>query len=261
MSRERVEVAGQCLDDVVEGAVNLRDLGGHQTADGRTVRRGVLYRCGMTHHVTPAGMAALRDVLGVRTVVDLRTDIEVEKDGVAAFEAHGIARRHHAITGATALTPEQQREIWDRMLRLERDWTESYRAIATDRADAIAGVFESFAEPGGLPAAFHCAAGRDRTGVVAALVLALAGVPAGTIADEYDLTGAALPRYAPLFHRQIGMMETTAEQFADVLVTSSHHMIGWLRWLEAEHGGARPYLRSAGVSERSLAELKAALVE
>ena len=92
-------VHSECLDAVVEGAVNLRDLGGFRTHDGLAVRPGRVYRSGMMQHITPAGLAALRDTFGIRTVVDLRNAQELEADGVSPFEDHGIAWRSVPIGG------------------------------------------------------------------------------------------------------------------------------------------------------------------
>ena len=79
----------------VEGCNNFRDLGGYPTRDGRRLRTGLLFRADGLHHLTPRGVATLRDELGVRDVVDLRSSGEIAMDGRGALEREARVRFHH----------------------------------------------------------------------------------------------------------------------------------------------------------------------
>jgi protein-tyrosine phosphatase len=160
-----------------------RDLGGMRTTDGRTIRHSALFRARSLDHLEPAGWAALHEA-GVRTLIDLRNDDE----RTAAPSPAGIAALHLPLDGAG------DREFWDEW---SADWRfgtpvyygphiERFPERSTAVLAAIAG-----AAPGGV--LFHCMGGRDRTGIIAMLVLALVGVAPEDIAADYELSAGAHP--------------------------------------------------------------------
>lgn len=252
--------AGECLDAHIPGAVNLRDLGGYPAANGR-VRRRRLFRSGMTHQLEPEGLALLRARLGLRRVFDFRSDPELARDGHAAFADHGIEFRRVAVYGATAVTPEEQRDRYGQMVRGEYDWGARYRVLVTEHPAAFIDFVSALAEPDALPALFHCSAGRDRTGIAAALVLAVLGVAPETIAADYARTGALLVPHVHRYRHISDQMGFDAGQMATLLRTEAGHMRGFLAWLDAEHGGAERFLLAHGVSPATVTALRAALLE
>ncbi|MFJ4190405.1 tyrosine-protein phosphatase [Kitasatospora sp. NPDC089509] len=170
---------------VWDGCLNVRDLGGLPTASGRPTTRGAIVRADNLDRLTREGWDALLDH-GVRTVVDLRNaeeykpllplpeDVELirvpldELAGPAWWEAHG------RLDGTPLAF---------------RPYLEHCPHAAAALITAIAG-----ARPGGL--VVHCGAGRDRTGLAALLLLALAGVDRAAIAEDYLLSG---PNVRPLY--------------------------------------------------------------
>jgi protein tyrosine/serine phosphatase len=252
---------GRCLDDEVPGAVNLRDIGGHRTVEGRTVKRGLLYRAGMTQHLAPEGLQALRERLGIRTVIDLRGEEELEKDGVGPFHLHGIAHRHVPVVGATAVTPEERKARMEALKSAEHDWAESYIRIMTDMPGAYVTFFEIVADSGQIPAVFHCAAGRDRTGIAAALVLGVLGVPHEAIGHDYALTGRNLQRHVHRFRRHMEQMGATPEEFARIVDTPGGEPI--LRFLDViteRHGSVRSFVQEIGVTSTTITRVRALLL-
>jgi len=249
---------GRILDHEIEGAVNLRDLGGYRTPEGR-VRTGRLYRSAVTHHLTEAGLRALANDLGVRVVVDLRNDHEIASDGVAAFEQHGITYRNFPISANTALTPDEQKA---RMLALrdgEISWKALYSQMLSNGGESFRGLFhEAAGEQGSL--LFHCTGGRDRTGISAALLLAVLGVADDDIAQDYALTGDALVPHSHLFDRNLVEMEMTIEQWHRLVATTPEPIHETLQVLRDEHGGVAGYLESIGVPLSLQTELREKLV-
>lgn len=237
----------RCLDADIEGAVNFRDLGGYPASDGLVVRSGRVFRCGMMHHISPAGLGTLRDRLGVRTVVDLRNDRELTDDGVSPFAEYGIDRHNVAIGGETVMTPEERRERFRAFAENRVDWCESYIAMAGRASVAFRSFFELAADAGNAPLVFHCTGGRDRTGVAAALLLSSLGVDDDTIAYDYSLTGDLLQPYLDLFGRQMESLGMSRESWSRLLETPADAMRRFLAWLREQHGGAESYLRDAGV--------------
>lgn len=252
---------GRCLDDEVPGAVNLRDLGGHRTVDGRSVRRGMLYRAGMTQHLTPEGLQVLRERLGVRTVIDFRGDEEVEKDGVGPFHEHGITHRHVPVVGSTAVTPEERKARMEALKAAEHDWAESYVRIVTEMPGAYVTFFEIVAESRHIPAVFHCAAGRDRTGIAAALVLGVLGVPHDAIAHDYALTGRNLQRHVHRFARHMEQMGATPEEFARIVDTpGGEPILRFLDVLTERHGSVRAFIEDIGVTSSTVSRVRTLLL-
>lgn len=163
--------------DSIEGAVNLRDFGGYPTEDGRRVRTGVLYRSGDTHGLSAEGHSHLAVQLGIRTVIDLR-NAEERAEGLSAFEAHGIATVHEPLRSSDGASSPIPRDQVMRSVALGTfDWAEVYWSMLHLNADRFRRILELIAQPDALPVLIHCAGGRDRTGVTAALVLFALGVP------------------------------------------------------------------------------------
>lgn len=236
-----------CLDSAVEGAVNLRDLGGYRTRDGGIVRSGQVYRSGMMHHITPAGLATLRDDLRIRTVVDLRNDQELNADGRSPFEDYGIAWRSLPIGVETVMTPEERQERYEALAAGQVDWCESYVHMIDRGAAAFRAFFELVADAANAPLVFHCTGGRDRTGVGAALLLSSLGVDGETVARDYSLTGGLLQPHIDRFGRQMESLGMTPERWGSLLETPAGAMRRFLAHVRSEHGGAESYLREAGV--------------
>lgn len=164
------------------GALNARDLGGLPTADGRRTRYGVLFRSDSTCGLTGRGRRDLLDH-GVRTVVDLRRKDELEEDRNPFAAMDGVEYRHRPFNDTAV--EERIREI--------ASPADRYRLMIDVGGERIARIFEVLAS---APRAvlFHCLSGRDRTGMVAALALSLAGVAGEQVETDYLLSDARLER-------------------------------------------------------------------
>ena len=168
---------------VLEAVHNMRDLGGLRTADGRTVRKGVLFRSDMLKRATEADLARIGE-LGLRTVIDLRTAAEVESLG--RYDADGVDYRHL----------ELRHVRWDLFPHREEPMpflAQRYVAMLETGAEAIRDSLDLIATQS--PTLVHCIAGKDRTGLVIALALALVGVPDEDIADDFALTAHGQRRF------------------------------------------------------------------
>ncbi|HTO58526.1 MAG TPA: tyrosine-protein phosphatase [Pseudomonadales bacterium] len=175
----------------VPGAINLRDFGGYQTNDGRSVRSGLLYRSGMLAGLTDAGRAAVR-ALDVEVICDLRRDDERSAEPTP-FPSHdprqiqisidpgsGIALREEMARTSVSLE-DRIRYMVEINRELVRDHVAEYRRMFD--------VFESVQDGAFL---IHCAAGKDRTGFGVAAILFALGVPRETIVEDYLLTNIAM---------------------------------------------------------------------
>jgi protein-tyrosine phosphatase len=241
---EPVAAADRHLD--WEGCFNVRDLGGLPAAGGRTTRKRALVRSDSVDGLTAAGWSALW-THGVRTVIDLRNEGERGPD--TAKRPDGLATLHLPLDGT------EHREFWARWASGPEFATPLYYRPHLERfpersAWVVAAV--AAAGPGGV--LVHCVGGRDRTGQIAMLLLAVADVSAEDIADDYALSAANLrKRYAALGEPDQGpeVEEFLARRRAgprDAILTT----LGSL--------GVESLLRRGGLSASGLAAVRARLL-
>jgi protein-tyrosine phosphatase len=174
----------------LEGGRNFRDLGGYRAADGRTVKWGVLFRSGSMHELTANDYAYL-EKLGIRTVCDFRSAQERKSEPVAwphpgtpnvLADDYDMMQANLLPKGDMRnLTPEQARQIM----------AGTYSSMLTTFAGQYRRMFAELLA-GHAPLAFNCSAGKDRTGVAAALILTALGVPRETVIEDYLLTNKYL---------------------------------------------------------------------
>ena len=172
----------------VEGTVNCRDLGGYQSADGRSVRWGRLYRSDSLAELTDPGLELLME-LGIKSICDLRD--EAERAGKPNRDLSTTPLRAYAIP----ILPYRSDEIIAGARQgslsageVETRVCEIYRRFVVDHAANFTRFFDLLLEPDALPLLFHCTSGRDRTGFATALILLVLGVPRQTIAEDYALS-------------------------------------------------------------------------
>ena len=168
----------------LQGAVNFRDLGGYAAGEGMRTRWRVLFRADGLGELTESDLSVLR-ALGIRTVIDLRSGGELER-GRFDVDAHPVAFHHFPFM--EELPDAQDFERRPGFLGSQ------YREFLSDAGGQIRAALEVLADPGALPAVFHCTAGKDRTGVLSAIVLSLLGVDEPTVVADYALSGAAMER-------------------------------------------------------------------
>ncbi|HEX5598833.1 MAG TPA: tyrosine-protein phosphatase [Micromonosporaceae bacterium] len=229
---------------------NFRDVGGYAGLDGRTVRWQRLYRSDSLHRLDENDQAAFA-ALGVRTVVDLRRPREIERFGRVP-EYDGLTYRH--------IHPEHQ--DWDEVPYAERMgfavWlAERYRDLATSGAQGIAAAIEVIAAEDSAPVVVHCAAGKDRTGVVCALTLSLLGVDDTTIAEDYALSEAASERFSQWYHARRPDARTVPAHY---LAAPAEAMLRFLADLRERHGSVERYLLDVGLTPAAFTALRSHLL-
>ena len=234
-----------------ERVFNLRDLGGYPTTDGRTTRWATLFRGDGLHRLDAADCTAL----GLRTVLDLRTDHEVIERG--RLEVDGVDWHHLPVIRTT-----WDADWWTEGSTPERFLADRYLTMLDEGAPALADALRTLARPESLPAAFHCAAGKDRTGVLAALVLALLGVDDDTIAGDYGLSRLGMDRLVEWIRATYpDRLDTMADQPAVFLDAPDAAMHLVLEELRVAHGSVEGYVESIGVDHDVVVALRRNLLE
>ena len=280
----------------LEGVVNVRDVGGLPAADGRRIRSGVLIRSANLSFATEADVARLVNELRVRRVLDLRTDVEVRNsepgllrgtegvtfhhlslypDGKSEAEAERAAQ---AEAEAEAAAQAEAEAAAQSKAEAEADspdpvapWAGeeypegrnpqvvSYLRYLERRPDSIVAALRAIAEPDGATVV-HCAAGKDRTGMVIALALTVAEVPREVIAADYAETQSQI---AAIIEQLAGIQlyDLNIGEVHKVPPAAAETMLGVLDAIDDEHGGVLGWLAGHGWSEQDTERLRAKLLD
>jgi protein-tyrosine phosphatase len=251
----------------VEGAHNLRDLGGYATADGRRVKWGVLYRSDALADLSDDDLAYL-ERLQLRHLVDFRSDLEVERDPDRVPDSPELRVVRRPIQG-DALDPTEIRELILSGEAEPRDMEAlllaANRAFVTDFGDVYAGFLHDLAEPGKLPTLFHCTAGKDRAGFAAALALSALGVPRETIMRDYlrtnEFTADHTERMLTVL-RIVSFFRTDPDSVRPLFEARRSYLEAAFDTIDEKFGGTGAYLRQGlGADDALLARIRANLLE
>jgi protein-tyrosine phosphatase len=235
----------------LEGAVNFRDLGGYATLDGRRTRWRVLFRADGLSELSQTDFSVMRD-LGIRTVVDLRSGHEVEQSRFDV-EAHPVDFHHFPFINQL---PDV--EQWDRRPGL---LGAQYKEMLDDAAPQIIGALEVLTAADSRPAVFHCTAGKDRTGLLSALVLSLLGVPEETVVADYALSGEAMERLRAKLIVKYPDSKDTISDIDEVFSANPANMVELFAYLRERYGSVTEYAGAVGVPDAVVACLREELLE
>ncbi|MGY0541423.1 tyrosine-protein phosphatase [Nocardioides sp. YJ-D4] len=223
------------------GSHNVRDLGGLPSASGKVVRRGRIYRSDYPLFAEGGdGPAAVRS-LGLRTVVDLRRGSEVAAECVA-WAAYGVRYVRHPIVSSRA-----------------DSWHARYPSYLETGPESVVAAVVTLMDSAGQPALFHCAAGKDRTGVVAAILLSLLGVGRDEIVADYELTrvgiAAVIARLSvtpPYDEMLAAMTDQDHEPRRELMIELLDHL--------DDAGGAEAWLTRHGADPARIREFRREMV-
>jgi protein-tyrosine phosphatase len=236
---------------------NFRDLGGYIGADGRTTRWQVLYRADGVHRLGGADLEAVRE-LGLRTVIDLRTNEEIELRGRFPVDDHPVDWHHLPMI----------RRIWDRDVveaetKVEAYLADRYLDMLEDGASTIVRTLGLLADESTYPALFHCAAGKDRTGVLAALVLALVGVSNDDVAADYGLSATGIDQLMAWLSENVpDARDAMLAQPAAFLAAPQGAMHRFLEAVAERYGSVEAFATAdLGVDPTVIAALRTHLLE
>ena len=233
----------------MQGCVNFRDLGGYGNSQGQTVRWRRLFRSDALQDMTAADAALAVNELNIGLVIDLRNSDEAERDGRGPLPGMGAEHRHFPFLEERGFPPFTGGDVVERL-------SSTYQWLIHNSGPRVAQAVNAIAaaESGVV---FHCSAGKDRTGLLAALILEVLGVDAETIAADYVLTNEAVEGIL----RRIKAMQPHASPTTQSLAAQPVAFQGFQDTLQREYGGAEAYLRRHGVSGETLECLRSNLLE
>ena len=242
----------------LDGPANFRDLGGYR-AGAHRLRRGRVFRSDSLSRMTESDVRHVVDELGVATVVDLRAGHEVETYGHGPLGDEGVRVHHLPIADETR--PDRIERPPDAPDPASMGLDTIYLLMLERYADRFVGVLRTLSDEAKHPIVFHCAAGKDRTGLVAALLLALLGVDDETIAADYALTAEHIDELVERHRAQATAEGNTVEVSDAHLAAEAEIMRTVLAGIRDRYGSAETYLRSHGLELDAIAALRASLLE
>lgn len=259
----------QPYEPLLIGGCNLRDLGGHETADGRDVRKGVIYRSGVLAYLTPSDHCCLARSQ-IRTIVDLRRPDEIADEPTE----WAVPVRQFTYILSDQQEVAQSGAPWMKSASIEeaRAWMlNSYGLMHEWLATPLRAIFDAIFE-GELAVLFHCSAGKDRTGFCAAVVLGLVGVAEATIVEEYAYTDKAVDLLDFAARHRAARLGLTASrsngdgpgpEVLKVLTRADpDYLRAGLAALKARYGSVEDYVRQAiGLSDAQIAMVRYQLLE
>lgn len=235
------------------GASNFRDLGGYPTTDGGFTHWGRLFRSDTLHELTDGDVALLRE-MGLKSIIDLRTATEAELSGRGLLGAEATDYFHLSVID------QDRGESSGIPAPIDESLANRYLWYLDIGRDALARAIGILGEASSYPLVFHCAAGKDRTGVLAALILDIVGVERQAIVGDYVLTASRMEAILErlLRNRAEGGMDY---QFpASALTVEAATMEGFLDGVDQRYGGARQWALAAGVPYDAVEALSTLLV-
>jgi protein-tyrosine phosphatase len=238
-----------------EGITNFRDLGGYRTRSGDRVRWGLVFRADALHGLSPRDMT-LYEQLGLRAVFDLRSDVERQE------QPNPVPSRALAIAGPRPDPGDPAVALRLTIADGGQILHDLYVALIEHAAVQIGELYTGLMADG-LPAVFHCHAGKDRTGIVAALLLEALGVDRPTVLDDYELTGRyRLRTQQESTYQRLLDYGISPEAAAGVLTTPRWAMEDALAELDRRYGDVEGYLTGpAGMGADDLRALRRQLLD
>ena len=233
----------------LEGCPNFRDLGGYVCGDGATTRKNTFYRADCLSKLTEGDICTLED-LGITTVIDLRTQEELARAANPLRDREGF--EYYNLSLSDGLQSEELKGLMPESL------SKMYRALADEAGEVIETIFSILARAPGV-AVFHCAAGKDRTGVIAALLLMLAGVSDDDIVSDYSCTYELMK---PIFDNQISQAALVGiEVPKELMMSEPANMEEFLAHINNVRGGIVTYLEQIGLHSDKINTLRRKITE
>ena len=228
----------------LEGGRNVRDLGGFRTGDGGTTQWRRILRSDSLHQLTNAARTSLVD-LGLGTIVDLRRTAETEAEPNVFATSSDVDYHHLNMLSDVDLNIEPVAEETP----VPQSMAHHYCGYLDLRQEAVSRILGTLADSEKQAVLFHCAGGKDRTGVIAGLILGLVGVPDETIAADYGLTA----------HYLSGPDKSWQEYQATQCPPETMLLV--LAHLDRNYDGVEKYMQAIGLSLQQIGRLRDRLME
>ena len=222
----------------LQGCFNFRDLGDYRTLDGRRMRSGQVFRADGLHYLTDADLDHLRAGIGLGAVIDLRASDEIAESGTGGVEER-FDWHHVPLFSRTREGDRSPREFLKNMGEL-------YLFMLEAAGEPIGRVVRLLADSR-RPIVFHCAAGKDRTGVISALLLSLLGVPEETIVMDYAFSRRNLDQINARLRSSSSYQALMDDLPEGAYEAEPETMVAFLERVRSEYGSMAAWAKTAGI--------------
>jgi protein-tyrosine phosphatase len=241
-----------------DSVVNFRDIGGYRGHTGKTVAWRRVFRSGEFWHITPEDVQRLTGELGITAVIDLRSAMELKNHGKGLLAEAGL-KYYNIMFMPESGTPEANAMRFENMTNMGDFYVELARQKGYGQR--IVEALEVIAEPGNHPLVFHCAVGKDRTGMLAAMLLNLLGVDDSDIIQDYALSEPYMDDLLAKIRATL-KKDTNAPKIPDFFWKApADSMKMLLTMLRKEYGSVEGYLKEMGMPAKLPKQLQKGLLK
>lgn len=239
------------------GTINFRDVGGVRVGSDHHIGYGRLFRSDTLQFLTPEDVNLLVEAVGLKTDVDLRLGFEIKVEGRGLLGETDVLHAHLPFQVAGAHTPGSATPI----LQGHDPVVTHYVNYLSHSPQSVAGLVQLLAQPQSLPALVHCAAGKDRTGVAVAMVLAAVGCSTDDIAAEYASASHLIPAVMDRLRTMESYGASLSKLPPEANLTPPEYIERFFETIQTTYGGPMDYLRLHGVSDAQFEALSQALTK
>jgi len=235
---------------------NFRDLGGYRARDGYTVAWRRLFRSGELGNMTRSDFNLLTGEIGLTSVIDLRSSMEVEQQGVGLLAKAGI--KYHNISFIAGGNRDEDKRLFREFTNMGQFYLHLVRH--SEFGERVVAALKIIAEPGNHPLVFHCAIGKDRTGILAAILLSALGVEDEDIIEDYSLSTPYMEELINRMNNEPKMAEFARQLPGYICQAAPESLALFLSTLQREYGSVRNYLEIQGIEPSLIQRLEKALL-
>lgn len=262
-AHERIDVrhTGSFMPQLIDthGTFNFRDFGGYTSSASEEVRSGVLFRSGSLDRIADTEAHSLQDSLSIKTIIDLRHPDEFNDNPTRGSLAGLVPNRY----SLSVIDATQALKNHTEALNIAYGMGQSgprYFAVLENGEPIWREVIEILLEPKSYPILAHCTAGKDRTGITAALILDLIGVAQDTISEDYAMSSASVDQLFDYLVESGRRPEGTPEGAKSRMIARRKYMDDFLKLLYQKYGDAEGYIKNLGFNDFDIVRIRDYLI-
>jgi protein-tyrosine phosphatase len=241
-----------------EGILNFRDLGGYRATGGRTIAWRRVFRSGEMHHMTRSDAEKLINEIKIKTIIDLRSSDRQEKTRAGLLEEAGI--KIYSLPCAVVFDGDTEQGMTAAKKFSSLEEAMNYQIRLKNYSSSLIKAMEIIADPKNHPVVFHCNAGKDRSGILAALILSVLGVMKHDILNDYALTDQYMKAFINRWNADTATADVLDDLPAYHLRAVPESMEIFLNILKKDYGSAEGYLNAQGADKTLVKRLEKVLL-
>jgi protein-tyrosine phosphatase len=238
---------------------NFRDFGGYKSNTGEQVRSGVLFRAGSLDRISPAEAHALQNSLSIQTIIDLRHPDEFTDSPSRGSLVDLVPTRHELSVMDASQPMRNHTEARDITYGVGQSGPR-YFSVLEDGESIWREVIQIILNPESYPILAHCTAGKDRTGITAALILDLVGVDRDTISEDYVMSSASVNQLFDYLVAADRRPQGPSDAAKSRMITHRKFMDDFLELMYEKYGNAAGYIKNLGFGDDDIARIRGFLI-